>query len=65
MKKIATKATSPVIVPVESKGLQKDYAMTPAQTRKALDKLGDLHARRKKQGKVRSIRGRFSPDYFV
>lgn len=64
MKKATTKPTSPVIVPIEAKGLQKDYALTPAQTRKALGKLEGLHARRKARGKVTRVKGRFSPGYF-
>ena len=64
VKKTATKHTSPVIVPIEGKGLRKDYALTPAQSRKALTKLAGLHRKRKAQGKITRVKGRFSPGYF-
>jgi hypothetical protein len=64
MKRSPNKPTSPVIVPLEAKGLKKDYALTPAQTKKALTELGRLHAKRKATGKVTRIKGRFSPSYF-
>ncbi len=64
MKTSPTKPTSPVIVPVKSKDLQKDYALTPAEAKKVVTKLSGLHAKRKKAGKVVRVKGRFSPSFF-
>ncbi len=64
MKKTATKHTRPVIVPIDAKGMKKDYALTPGQTRKAMTKLSRLHADRKALGKVTRVKGKFSPGYF-
>lgn len=64
MKTTVSKPTSPVIVPIKGKDLQKDYALTPAEAKKAVTKLSRLHARRKKEGKVTRIKGRFSPSFF-
>jgi hypothetical protein len=64
MKKSVPKLTPPVIVPIEAKGLKKDYALTPGQTRKALAKLTGLHAKRKALGKITRVKGKFSPGYF-
>ncbi len=64
MKTSATKPTSPVIVPIKGKDLQKDYALTPAEAKKVVTKLSGLHAKRKKDGKVVRIKGRFSPNLF-
>jgi hypothetical protein len=64
MKKTATKPTTPVIVPIEAKGLKKDYALTHGQTQKALAKLSRLHSERKALRKVTRVKGKFSPGYF-
>jgi hypothetical protein len=64
MKTAASKKTSPVIVPLKTKDLQKDYALTPTEAKKALTKLSGLHAKRKAAGKVTRIKGRFSPGLF-
>jgi hypothetical protein len=58
------KHTSPVIVPIQAKDLQKDYALTPAQAKKAVTKLSGLHAKRKAAGKITRVKGRFSPGVF-
>ncbi len=62
--KASSKATSPVIVPIQAKDLQKDYALTPAQAKKAVRKLSGLHAKRKAAGKITRVKGRFSPGTF-
>jgi hypothetical protein len=64
MKASASKRTSPVIVPIQSKDMQKDYALKPAEAKKAIAKLSRLHAKRKAAGKVTRIKGRFSPIFF-
>jgi len=64
MKAVAAKRTSPVIVPIQSKDLQKDYALTPAEAKKAISKLSGLHGKRKAAGKVTRVKGRFSPSFF-
>lgn len=64
MKMAPPKHTSPVIVPMKSKDLRKDYALTPVEAKKALAKLSGLHAKRKAQGKVTRVKGRFSPSFF-
>jgi hypothetical protein len=64
MKTAAPKHTSPVIVPIKGKDLQKDYALTPAEAKKAVTKLSGLHAKRKAQGKITRVKGRFSPGFF-
>ena len=63
-KKSSNKPTSPVIVPIEAKGLKKDYALTPAQTKKTLTKLSRLYTKRKTLGKITRVKGKFSPGYF-
>ena len=62
--KAATKPTSPVIVPIQAKDLQKDYALTPAEAKKAVTKLSSLHAKRKAEGKVTRVKGRFTSSAF-
>jgi hypothetical protein len=64
MKTSPSKHTSPVIVPIQSKDLQKDYALTPAEAKKALTKLSGLHGKRMAAGKVTRVKGRFSPSFF-
>jgi hypothetical protein len=64
MKTATRKHTSPVIVPIQGKDIQKDYALTPAEAKKAMTKLSGLHAKRKAEGKVTRIKGRFSPSLF-
>jgi hypothetical protein len=64
MKKASFNPTTPVIVPIEAKGLKKDYALTPGQSRKTLTKLSRLHAERKALGKITRVKGKFSPGYF-
>jgi hypothetical protein len=60
----ATERTSPVIVPVHSKVLQKDYALKPTKAKKAISKLSRLHAKRKAAGKVARVNGPFNPRFF-
>jgi hypothetical protein len=62
--KAAIKHTSPVIVPIKGKDIQKDYSLTPAEAKKAMAKLSRLHAKRKTAGKVTRVKGRFSPGFF-
>jgi hypothetical protein len=64
MKTATPKRTSPVIVPIKGKDIQKDYALTPAEAKKVMTKLSGLHAKRKAQGKVTRVKGRFSPSFF-
>ena len=64
MKTASPKHTAPVIVPIKGKDIQKDYALTPAEAKKAVTKLSGLHAKRKAQGKVTRVKGRFSPGAF-
>jgi len=64
MKTVAPKHTSPVIVPIKGKDMQKDYALTPAEAKKAMTKLSGLHAKRKAEGKVTRVKGRISPSFF-
>jgi hypothetical protein len=64
MKTAASKHTSPVIVPLHGKDMQKDYALTPAEAKKVMTKLSSLHAKRKAEGKVTRVKGRFSPGFF-
>ncbi len=64
MKASTSKRTSPVIVPIQGKDLQKDYALTPAEAKKAVTRLSGLHARRKAEGKVTRVKGRFSLNFF-
>jgi hypothetical protein len=65
MKTAPPKHTSPVIVPIKGKDIQKDYALTPAEAKKAVTKLSGLHAKRKAQGKVTRVKGRFSPSFLI
>ncbi len=65
MKTATSKHTSPVIVPIKGKDIQKDYALTPAEAKKPVTKLSSLHAKRKRQGKITRIKGRFSPSVFI
>jgi hypothetical protein len=58
------KKTPPLIVPIEAKGLKKEYDLTPPQSRKVLTKLSRLHPKRKADGKVARVKGKFSPSYF-
>jgi hypothetical protein len=46
MKATKIKPTSPVIVPIKGKDLQKDYALTPVEGKKVVTKLSGLHAKR-------------------
>ncbi len=64
MKTTKTKPTSPVIVPIKGKDLQNDYALTPVEAKKAVNKLSGLHAKRRAEGKITRVKGRFSPGYF-
>ncbi len=64
MKTSATKPTSPVIVLMKEKDLQKAYAPTPIEAKKAVTKLSRLQAKRKKAGKIVRVKGRFSPSMF-
>lgn len=64
MKTAASKKTSPVIVPLKNKDLQKDYSLTPIEAKRAVTKLSGLHAKCKAVGKVTRIKGRFSPGMF-
>jgi hypothetical protein len=64
MKTATPKHISPVIVPIKGKDIQKDYALTPAEAKKVMTKLSGLHAKRKAQGKVTRVKGRFSPSFF-
>jgi len=58
MKTVATR-TSPVIVPIKSSDLQKEYSLTPIEAKNAVKKMSGLHARRKTAGKITRIKGRF------
>ena len=64
MKASATKRTSPVIVPIQSKDLQKDYSLGAPEAKKAVAKLSNLHAKRKGAGKITRVKGPFSPNFF-
>jgi hypothetical protein len=64
MKTPTSKHTSPVIVPFHGKDIQKNYALTPAEAKKAVTKLSRLHAKRKAAEKVTRVKGRFSPGFF-
>ena len=64
MKTTTLKRTSPVIVPIQGKDIQKDYALTPSEAKKVMTKLSGLHARRKAEGKVTRVKGQFSPGFF-
>jgi hypothetical protein len=64
MKSSAPKHTSPVIVPLQGKDMRKDYALTPVEAKKAMTKLSGLHAKRRAEGKVIRVKGRFSPSFF-
>ena len=64
MKSATPKPTSPVIVPIKGKDIQKDYALTPAEAKKVVTKLSGLHAKRKAEDKVTRVKGRFSPSFF-
>ena len=64
MKRTAAKPTSPVIVPLKDKDIQKDYALTPLEAKKVITKFSGLHAKRKLEGKVTRVKGRFSPSFF-
>ena len=64
MKTATPKRTSPVIVPIQGKDLQKDYALSPGEAKKVVTKLSGLHAKRKAEGKVARVKGRFSPSFF-
>ena len=61
MKMASPKHTSPVIAPIKGKDIQKDYALTPAEAKKAMTKLSGLHAKRKAEGKIIRFKGRFGP----
>jgi hypothetical protein len=58
MKTVATR-TSPVIVPIKSGDLQKEYDLTPIEAKNAVKKMSGLHARHKTAGKITRIKGRF------
>jgi hypothetical protein len=62
--KTSRKHTPPVIVPILSKDLRKDYALTKIETAKALKKLSGLHAKRKAKGAVTRVKGPFAPTHF-
>ena len=64
MKAAGPKHTSPVIVPIQGKDIQKDYALSPAEAKKAVARLTGLHAERKAAGKVTRVKGRFRPSFF-
>jgi hypothetical protein len=65
MKISASKHASPIIIPIDGKNMQKDYALTPTEAKKAVTKLSGLHAERMAQGTVTRIKGRFSPSFFI
>ncbi len=64
MKASATKRASPVIVPIRSKEIQKEYAMPPAEAKRAISKISGLYTERKAAGKVTRLKGRFSQGFF-
>ena len=64
VKTSSAKRTSPAIVPIQSKDLQKDYALTPSEAKKAISKLSVLHAKREAADKVTRVKGRFGPRFF-
>jgi hypothetical protein len=64
MKTAIPKRTSPVIVPMKGKDMQKDYALTPTEAKKVMTKLSGLHAKRKAESKVIRVKGRFSSNFF-
>jgi len=61
MKAVTPKHTSPVIVPIKGKDLQKDYKLSPTKAKNAVTKLSRLHAKRKAAGKITRVKGRFDP----
>ena len=64
VKTTTLKRTSPVIVPIQGKDMQKDYALTPSEAKKVMTKLSGLHARLKAEGNITRVKGRFSPGLF-
>ena len=63
--KAAHKPIVEKVVPMDESHLQKEYGLTPAQAKKAMEKMKALYAESKAKGQVIQVQGAFDESYFA